>query len=117
LCRNATAVPDEEGHYCQSAVGPPRLSAQTVNYLVQGAIKRAGIDPLPYSAHSLRPGFVTYAHFRGTSDRAIAHQTRHRSMATLEQYVRIHWVRARYRDRWANHKAGWCRRWLSSPGR
>ena len=36
-----------------------RLSAQTVNYLVQGAIKWAGIDPLPYSAHSLRAGFVT----------------------------------------------------------
>ncbi len=67
-----------------------RLSAQTVNYLVQGAIKRAGIDPLPYSAHSLSAGFVTCAHLRGASDRAIAHQTRHRSMATLGQYVRIH---------------------------
>ena len=67
-----------------------RLSAQTVNYLVQGAVKRAGIDSLPYSAHSLRAGFVTYAHLRGASDRAIAHQTRHRSMATLGQYVRIH---------------------------
>ena len=42
-----------------------RLSAQTVNHLVQGAIKRACIDPLPYSAHSLRAGFVTYAHLRG----------------------------------------------------
>jgi len=56
---------------------------------VQGAIKRAGIDPLPYSAHSLRAGFVTYAHLRGASDRAIAHQTRHRSLATLGQYVRV----------------------------
>jgi len=55
-----------------------------------GRISRAGIDPLPYSAHSLRAGFVTYAHLRGASDRAIAHQTRHRSMATLGQYVRIH---------------------------
>jgi integrase len=67
-----------------------RLSAQTVNYLVQGAIKRAGIDPLPFSAHSLRAGFVTYAHLRGASDRAIAHQTRHRSMVALGQYVRLH---------------------------
>jgi integrase len=71
------------------AVARP-LSAQTVNYLVQAAIKRAGLDPLSYSAHSLRAGFVTYAHLRGASDRAIAHQTRHRSMATLGQYVRIH---------------------------
>ena len=27
---------------------------------------------------------------RGASDRAIAHQTRHRSLATLGAYVRIH---------------------------
>jgi site-specific recombinase XerD len=67
-----------------------RLAPHAVNYLVAGAIKRAGIDPLPYSAHSLRAGFVTYAHLRGASDRAIAHQTRHRSMATLGQYVRVH---------------------------
>jgi integrase len=57
---------------------------------VQAAIEGAGIDPLPYTAHSLRAGFVTYAHLRGASDRAIAHQTRHRSMATLGQYVWIH---------------------------
>jgi hypothetical protein len=35
------------------------------------------------------PPIVTYAHLRGASDRAIAHQTRHRSLATLGQYVRI----------------------------
>jgi integrase len=67
-----------------------RLAPHAVNYLVASAIERAGIDPLPYSAHSLRAGFVTYAHLRGASDRAIAHQTRHRSMATLGQYVRVH---------------------------
>jgi hypothetical protein len=42
------------------------------------------------SAHSLRAGFVTPAHLRGATDRAIAHQTRHRSLATLSGYVRIH---------------------------
>jgi site-specific recombinase XerD len=56
---------------------------------VQKAVARAGLDPTPYSAHSLRAGFVTYAHLRGASDRAIAHQTRHRSLATLGGYVRI----------------------------
>lgn len=35
-------------------------------------------DATGYSAHSLRAGFVTYAHLLGASDRAIAHQTRHR---------------------------------------
>jgi integrase len=66
------------------------LHPESVNQLVQEAVARAGFDPAPYSAHSLRAGFVTYAHLRGASDRAIAHQTRHRSLATLGGYVRVH---------------------------
>lgn len=69
--------------------GARALHAESVNNLVQQAVARAGIDPAPYSAHSLRAGFVTYAHLRGASDRAIAHQTRHRSLATLGSYVRV----------------------------
>jgi integrase len=65
------------------------LHPESINSLVQKAVARAGLDPRPYSAHSLRAGFVTYAHLRGASDRAIAHQTRHRSLATLGSYVRI----------------------------
>lgn len=70
------------------------LNPDSVNTLVQQAVARAGLDPTPYSAHSLRAGFVTYAHLRGASDRAIAHQTRHRSLATLGGYVRVQkaWV-------------------------
>lgn len=71
---------------------PGRLNPESINALIRNAVARAGIDPIPYSAHSLRAGFVTYAHLRGASDRAIAHQTRHRSLATLGQYVRIHEV-------------------------
>lgn len=67
-----------------------RLNDASVNALVQGAIGRAGLDPSSYSAHSLRAGFVTHAHLRGASDRAIAHQTRHRSLATIGTYVRVH---------------------------
>jgi hypothetical protein len=48
-----------------------------------------GIGAVVYSAHSLRAGFVIYAHLRGASDRAIAHQTRHRSLATIGTYIRI----------------------------
>jgi site-specific recombinase XerD len=69
---------------------PRRLHPESINTLVQQAVARAGIDPYPFSAHSLRAGFVTYAHLRGASDRAIAHQTRHRSLATVGTYVRIH---------------------------
>lgn len=66
------------------------LHPESINTLAQHAIARAGIDPAPYSAHSLRAGFITYAHLRGATDRAIAHQSRHRSLATLGGYVRIH---------------------------
>ena len=74
--------------------GATALNPGSINQLVQRAIARAGIDPAPYSAHSLRAGFVTYAHLRGASDRAIAHQTRHRSLAALGGYVRVNeaWV-------------------------
>jgi site-specific recombinase XerD len=65
------------------------LNPGSINALVQAAITRAGLDATSFSAHSLRAGFVTYAHLRGASDRAIAHQTRHRSLATLGTYVRV----------------------------
>lgn len=77
-----------------NVAGATGLNPGSVNQLVQRAIYRAGIDPTPYSAHSLRAGFVTYAHLRGATDRAIAHQTRHRSLAALGGYVRVNeaWV-------------------------
>jgi site-specific recombinase XerD len=71
----------------QAAARP--LHPESVNALVQKALTRAGLDPSPYSAHSLRAGFVTYAHLRGASDRAIAHQTRPRP-AGLDRQRRHH---------------------------
>jgi len=66
---------------------PPTAAA--ANTLITAAVARADFDPHGYTAHSLRAGFVTYAHLRGITDRAIAHQTRHRSLATLGIYTRI----------------------------
>lgn len=66
-----------------------RMSPDTINDIVKAAVARTGTDPVAYSAHSLRAGFVTYAHLMGQSDRAIAHQTKHASLASLGQYVRI----------------------------
>jgi site-specific recombinase XerD len=66
-----------------------RLNPESLNTLVQAAVARAGIDPTPYSAHSLRAGFVTYAHLNGATDRDIAHQTRHRSLSTIDTYIRV----------------------------
>ena len=71
------------------------MSEAAINNAVQRACRRAlGHEGLSYSAHSLRAGFATYASQRGASDRAIAHQTRHRSLASLDQYIRLEsvWV-------------------------
>lgn len=65
------------------------LHPESVNVILQRAVTRADLDDGPWSAHSLRAGHVTYAHQRGTSDRAIAHQTRHRSLATVGTYIRF----------------------------
>jgi integrase len=35
---------------------PRPLHPESINALVQAAVARAGLDPAPYSAHSLRPG-------------------------------------------------------------
>jgi integrase len=77
---------------------PRPLYPEPINDLVQTAVARADLDATGYSAHSLRAGFVTYAHLRGASDRAIAHQTRHRSLATVGTYVRIE-------EAWADNAA------------
>jgi site-specific recombinase XerD len=77
---------------------PRRLHPESINDLVQAAVHRVDPGATGYSAHSLRAGFVTYAHLRGASDRAIAHQTRHRSLATVGTYVRIE-------EAWADNAA------------
>ncbi|MBC3189979.1 hypothetical protein H7X46_02740 [Pseudonocardia sp. C8] len=60
---------------------------------ITALVSAAGLDQLPnkpnYSPHSLRAGFVTWAHLRGASDREIAAQTRHRSLASVGGYVRV----------------------------
>ena len=66
-----------------------RLTPAAVNDILQTAVTAAGLDhPDEYSAHSLRAGFVTYAHARGATDHAIAHQTRHRSLTSVGTYIR-----------------------------
>jgi integrase len=75
-----------------------RISTDALNTIVQSAVARTGNDPSGYSFHSLRAGFVTYASLSGQSDRAIAHQTRHRSLASIGTYVRV-------QDAWVNNAA------------
>jgi integrase len=62
------------------------MHPESINKRVQAAAERAGLTDGPYSAHSLHAGFVTYAHLCGASDHAIAHQARHRSLASVSTY-------------------------------
>jgi site-specific recombinase XerD len=65
-----------------------RLSDQAVALVVKRAIARTGRDPAAYSGHSLRAGLATSAAAAGVSERAIAEQTRHKSLVILRRYIR-----------------------------
>jgi integrase len=89
---NITTGPVFRGVTKSNRPAPRGLHPESVNDLVQAAAARTDLPAElveGISAHSLRAGFVTYAHLRGASDRAIAHQTRHRSLAALGAYVRV----------------------------
>ena len=47
-----------------------------------------GLDPARVAGHSLRAGLATSAAAAGASERAIANQTGHRSLAVLRRYIR-----------------------------
>lgn len=69
-------------------LGAGRLTAASANRAVQRAVRQAGLDPTPYSAHSLRAGLATSAAEAGVSERAIMAQTGHRSLAVARGYIR-----------------------------
>jgi hypothetical protein len=52
------------------------------------APQRVGLDPLLFSGHSLRAGFLTSAAKRGVSIFKMMDVSRHRSVDTLRGYVR-----------------------------
>ncbi len=52
-----------------------RLSPVAVNRLVETYVRRIGLDPDRYGAHSLRAGLATSAAEAGVSERAIMNQT------------------------------------------
>jgi len=65
-----------------------RLHPSAVNRIVQRTVAATGIDPGPYSAHSLRAGLATAAAEAGVSERAIMAQTGHRSLTVARGYIR-----------------------------
>ena len=66
-----------------------RLSDKSVALIIKKLIEQSGSDSKDYSGHSLRAGFVTQAAINGASDRAIMNQTKHRSRAMVDRYVRV----------------------------
>ena len=75
-------------HRSGSVSGEGAMGEAAINRAVQRACAAVLGDGHGFSAHSLRAGFVTYAAARGASERAIAHQTRHQSLASVGKYVR-----------------------------
>jgi integrase len=65
-----------------------RLAGESVNEVVHRAVKRIGLDPTQYGAHSLRAGLVTTAADAGASDREIMRASGHRSVQVMSRYVR-----------------------------
>lgn len=64
-----------------------RLSDKSVALIVKRYIEAVGLDPSLYSGHSLRKGFATTAAMRGSSERSIKEQTRHKSDVMVRRYI------------------------------
>lgn len=69
-------------------VGQGRLRGRVVSEVVKQAVEMIGIDPGSFSGHSLRAGLATSAARAGVGEVAIMAQTGHRSMTTLQGYIR-----------------------------
>lgn len=65
-----------------------RLSDKAVVRVIKAAVRAIGLDTSRFAGHSLRAGLVTSAHALGASLPTIARQTRHRSIASLDDYIR-----------------------------
>lgn len=77
--------------FCRVMRGHPNgkgILGNRIAQIVQNAVRKIGLDPRLYAAHSMRAGLVTEAWARGVGDLAIARQTGHASLETLRLYVR-----------------------------
>lgn len=70
------------------AIGPGRLTDQSVRLILAKAAKRSRVPVGGLSGHSLRAGLITAAVKAGKSTRAIMDQTGHKSAAIVARYVR-----------------------------
>ena len=64
------------------------LKPESVAYIVKYYAKQLGIDSSAVAGHSLRSGFLTSAARNGASPFKMAEVSRHKSLQTLQTYVR-----------------------------
>jgi len=69
-------------------ISPEPLSPEAVAVVVKGAAGRVGLPAAEFSGHSLRAGFATAAAQAEVPEWRIMRQTRHRSRAILDRYIR-----------------------------
>lgn len=65
-----------------------RLNGNDVALIIKKCAKRAGLKPDAYAGHSLRSGFATTVADKGIDKFKIAEQTGHKSLVTLNRYIR-----------------------------
>lgn len=65
-----------------------RLSARSVNIIIQKRTEQAGLAKTGYSGHSLRAGFCTSAAAAKIPEHIIRFHSRHRSPVSLSGYIR-----------------------------
>jgi hypothetical protein len=69
-------------------VSKDRLGDRSVALILKRLATRVGLDPSRYAGHSLRSGFLTSAAQSRASIFKMAHQSPHKSLDVLREYVR-----------------------------
>ncbi|WP_414648698.1 hypothetical protein [Edaphobacter sp.] len=64
------------------------LHRDSIAAIFKTAASRAGMNAANIAGHSVRAGMATQAALNGSSERAIARATRHRSRRVLRRYIR-----------------------------
>lgn len=83
-----TSGPLFRGCFGKHVIGDKRLLPISISVVIKKLAKQAGIRG-KISAHSLRSGHVSEAFKNGSHAITIARQTGHKSLNTLQQYVRV----------------------------
>lgn len=93
LCKWLTAANVTEGAVFRGVNRHGRVSStglhrDSIAAIFKAAAMRAGMNATNIAGHSVRAGMATQAALNGSSERAIARTTRHRSRRVLRRYIR-----------------------------